>query len=293
MKKDITTLFIFIDDFCKAVDEYTEQHILPSEKKLPNPTRKPEMTMSEILTILLLFHQSPCKNFKYYYQSYVQLYKSEFPKMVSYERFVTLKKRVLKYMIYLLNWLSSLSKDTGINFIDSSSISVCHNKRISRNKVFKSVAKLGKSTKGWFFGFKLHLVINERGEIHSAKLTAGNIDDRAVVPDLTKNLRGLLFGDKGYIKAELFNELIGRGLKLVTGIKKTMKNKLMPLMEKLMLRKRSLIETVFDYLKNKFEIEHNRHRSIWNFLVHIISVLIVYCLKPTKPSIKNNFFLPA
>lgn len=293
MKKDITNLFVFIDDFCKAVDEYSNKYIISSDKKRSNPTRITEMTTSEILTITLLFHQSPCKNFKYYYKSYVQLYKAEFPKLVSYERFVILKKRVLKYMAYLLNWLTNLTKDTGINFIDSSSVAVCHNKRISRNKVFKGCAKLGKSTKGWFFGFKLHLVINENGEIHSAKLTTGSSDDRTVVPGLTKSLKGLIFGDKGYISTKLFNELFGRGLKLVTGIKKTMQNKLMPLMEKLMLRKRSLVETVFDFLKNKFEIEHTRHRSVYNFLVHILSVLIVYCLKTSKPSIKNNFSLPA
>lgn len=293
MKKDITELFAFIDDFCNAAHQFLNKTLIGKEIKAKKPTRAPEMSDSEIMTLVLLYHQSPCKNFKYYYNSYVQLYKLEFPKLVSYERFVQLKPRILQYLTMLMNWLIEQTSPTGVSFIDSTPIKVCHNKRIKRNKVFKGFGQIGKSTMGWFYGFKLHLIINDRGEIQSLRLTPGNVDDRKPVPSMTKHLVGLLFGDKGYIKADLFTELHERGLKLVTGIKKNMDNKLMLLLEKALLRKRSIIETVFDYLKNKFEIEHTRHRSIWNFLVHILSTLIVYSLKPTKPSIKRSFELPA
>lgn len=180
---------------------------------------------------------------------------------------------------------------TGISYIDATSIAVCHPKRISRNKVFAEIAKLSKSTYGWFFGFKLHLVINEKGEIQAFTLTKGNVDDRKPVPNLTKKLTGLLFGDKGYIKQDLFHELFNRGLKLVTNIRKGMKNMLMSLNEKILLRKRSIVETVFDNLKNKFEIEHTRHRSPINFFVHILSTLASYSLKTKKPSISCSFFV--
>ena len=179
---------------------------------------------------------------------------------------------------------------TGISYIDATSIAVCHPKRISRNKVFAGIAKLSKSTYGWFFGFKLHLVINEKGEIQGVTLTKGNVDDRKPVPSLTKKLTGLLFGDKGYIKKDLFLELFDRGLKLVTKVKKGMKNMLMSLNEKILLRKRSIVETVFDNLKNKFEIEHTRHRSPVNCLIHILFTLVAYSLKPKKPSITSTFF---
>lgn len=288
MKKDITELFVFIDDFCTATDSFINSYLIATNQKLINPTRVPQMTNQEIITIILLYQQSPCKNFKYFYNSYLHLYKGEFPKLVSYERFVALKPRILMYLQMLLHWLMSLSKKTGISFIDSTSINVCHNKRISSNKVFKGFAKLGKTTKGWFYGFKLHVVINEIGQIHSAKLTAGNVDDRIPVPRLVRHLTGLLFGDKGYIKSELFNSLYFKGLKLVTGIKKTMKNMPMILFEKQMLRKRSIIETVFDYFKNKFEMEHTRHRSVWNFLVHIMATLVAYSIKTNKPKVKMN-----
>lgn len=122
-------------------------------------------------------------------------------------------------------------------------------------------------------------------------VTKGNFDDRKPVPNLTKKLTGLLFGDKGYIKKDLFHELFDRGLKLVTSIKKGMKNLLIALNEKILLRKRSIIETVFGSLKNKFEIEHTSHRSLINFLVHIFSTLVSYSMQPKKPSISYTFFV--
>lgn len=122
-------------------------------------------------------------------------------------------------------------------------------------------------------------------------LTKGNVDNRKPLPTLTKRLTGLLFGDKGYIKKELFEKLFDRGLKLVTKVKKGMKNALISLKEKILLRKRSIIETVFDSLKNKFEIEHTRHRSPTNFLIHVFSVLISYSMQSKKPSISMPFFI--
>lgn len=138
---------------------------------------------------------------------------------------------------------------------------------------------------GWFFGFKLHLIINEYGQIIAFKLTPGNVDDRVPVPDLTQNIWGYLFGDKGYIKKELWSELWNKNIKLITPLQKNMKNKLMLFWEKIMLRKRSLIETVNDQLKNISQIEHSRHRSIINFLVNVVAGLIAYSFQPKKPSL--------
>jgi hypothetical protein len=217
------------------------------------------------------------------------LYRKEFPKMPSYERFVVLMPRVLYLFVILLTCM--LRKDSKTAYIDSTPINVCHPKRISRNKVFKGIAKLGKSTKGWFFGFKLHIVIDTKGNLMSVKMTKGNADDRSTVLQMTKDMTGFLFGDKGYISNELFLKLLARGLKLITGIKNNMKNILMSWNEKILLRKRSLVETVFDYLKNKFMIEHTRHRSFWNFLIHIVSTLVAYQMKPTKPQISMKYAL--
>lgn len=292
MKKDITELFVFIDDFCKAIDKYENQLLLPDAQPAQKPTRTCSMSTSEILTIMIMFQTSPCRNFKYFYKSYLQLYTPEFPTLLSYNRFVEIQKRCLSYLFILLNWFCIQNAGGLLHFIDSTRIVVCHNKRIYSHKVFAGLAERGKTTMGWFFGFKLHLVINTNGEIQGAMLTPGNIDDREPVNEITKRLSGLLFGDKGYIKQELFEELYARGLKLITNLRSNMKNKLVILHEKLMLRKRSLIETVNDILKNTFQLEHTRHRSVSNFLVHIASTLVAYCFRGKKPCAKFNNLIP-
>jgi hypothetical protein len=289
MKKDITELFIYIDDFCKQYQLFFQKQTLPTMRK---PTRTPGLTTSEIISIVLLFHQSPSKNFKYFYTSYLQQYKSEFPNLPVYNRFIELQQRCLGHFHALLMILCAMAKHNGLSYVDSTPIPVCHNKRIYRHKVFKGLAAKSKSTMGWFFGFKLHLVISEKGELLNAMLTPGNVDDRAPVRQMTAKLTGLLFGDKGYIDQVLFCDLFERGLKLVTGIKKNMKNKLVVLREKILLRKRSIIETVNGVLKENFEISHTRHRSVINGFIHIFSTLVAYALKSKKPAIKLHDLIP-
>ncbi|WP_256973214.1 IS982 family transposase [Nostoc sp. T09] len=174
---------------------------------------------------------------------------------------------------------------TGISFIDSTPIEVCHRCRAHAHKVFKGLVKWGKNSVGWHFGFKLHLIINDCGELLAFKLTSANVDDRVPVPAMTKDLIGKLFGDRGYISQKLFEELYGRGLQLVTKSKKKMKNRLVKLIDKILLRKRAVIESVNDHLKNMCQIEHSRHRSIFNFLVNLMAGLAAYTYLPKKPSI--------
>ena len=282
-------MFVFVDDFCKHFELILQENTLPSSKKT---TRVPGLTTSEIMSIVLLFHQSPAKNFKFFYTSYLQLYKLEFPNFPSYNRFIELQQRCLGHFHALLMILCAMTKQTGLAYIDSTCIPVCHNKRTSRHQVFKGLAALGKSTMGWFFGFKLHLIINEKGGLLSVQLTPGNFDDRKPVKKMATRLVGLLFGDKGYIDQNLFRDLFENGVKLVTGIKKNMSNKLMHLQEKILLRKRSIIETVNGVLKESFQISHTRHRSFVNGFIHIFSTLVAYALKSKKPSIKFNHLIP-
>ena len=174
---------------------------------------------------------------------------------------------------------------TGISFIDSMPLRVCHNRRILQHKVFDGVAQRGKNSMGYFYGFKLHLVINDRGEILAVQLTPGNVDDRKPVPELVKGLFGKLFGDRGYISKTLFETLYGDGLELVTKLRKNMKQRLLPVFDKLMLRKRALVESVNDQLKNISQIEHSRHRSVVGFMVNLVAGLIAYTYQAKKPSL--------
>jgi len=210
----------------------------------------------------------------------------EFPRTVSYNRFVELSQSVLMPMTIFLK-TCCLGSCSGISFVDSTPIRVCNNKRIKRNKVFKGIAEVGKSTMGWFYGFKLHIVINDRGEILNFAITQANVDDREPLKKerFLKAVFGKLFADKGYISEKLANILFVNDIHLVTSIRNNMKNSLMTMSDKILLRKRSVIETINDELKNIYQIEHSRHRSFANFITNIAAGLIAYSFFPKKPSI--------
>ena len=275
-------LFCAVDDFCKVFIPLWNITLI--QYGVVKRIREPRLSVSEIMTIIIHFHQSHYRDFKTYYLEYVcEHLGDEFPNLVSYNRFVELMPRVLLPLCCYLH--SRKGECTGISFVDSTRIAVCGNKRIRRNQVFKDVAKLGKSTMGWFFGFKLHLVVNDQGELLAFCVTQGNVDDRKPVPEMTKGLFGKLFGDKGYISQALFEQLFEAGIQLVTGIRKNMKNKLIPMIDKLLARKRSIIETINDQLKNISQIEHSRHRSVTNFMVNLVAGLLAYTHQEKKPAL--------
>jgi Transposase DDE domain len=278
---DFTSLFVDVDDFCQAFLPRWHRHLLQSRARQRN--RQPRLAFSEIMTILIGFHASHFRTFKHYYLMLLQQHQHDFPGLVSYSRFVELMPSTLTPLgLYLQCRFGSTC---GIAFVDSTPLAVCHPKRINRHHVFRAVAALGKSSKGWFLGFKLHLIINEQGELLGVQVTAGNVDDRVPVPQMAQRLWGKLFGDKGYISAALFKQLWETGVQLVTSIRRNMRNRLLPLWDKLMLRKRCLIETVNDQLKNIAQVEHTRHRSVCNFLVNLLAGLISYTHQPQKPTI--------
>lgn len=279
---DFTTTFVLIDDFCQHFEPKLQQWLLTDKRR--RRRRATRLALSEIMTILICFHTSHFRTFKHYYLHLLANHRSDFPGLVSYQRFVELMPRTI---IPLLAWVqSSRGEVTGISFIDSTALRVCHPKRISRNRVFDGVAQIGRSSMGWFYGFKLHLVISEQGELLSFCLTPGNVDDRHCVSRLARRLWGKLFGDKGYLSQKLFEELYAQGLKLITTVRSNMKNRLLELEEKILLRKRSLIETVNDMLKNVCQVEHTRHRSVGNFVVNLLGALAAYCQLPKKPSLR-------
>ena len=288
----ITEIFCIADDFCQHfASEMKKQPKLHAEDGKRSRNRRCEMSESEIITILMLYHFGDFKNFKHFYLHYICVHlKSEFPRALSYNRFVQIEHHVFIPMMFFLNTVC-FGNCTGITFVDSTKIAVCNNKRIYRNSVFQDIAKRGKNTMGWFYGFKLHLVCNDKGELLSFCLTPGNIDDRdpKTLQLLTKKLFGKLFADKGYISKSLFETLFSEGVHLVTGIKSNMKNRLMPLLDRILLRKRSVIETINDMLKNTCDVEHSRHRSIHNFIMNLIAALGAYCFFDKKPAIKVDF----
>ena len=279
----ITEIYCIADEFCKNFEQQTSSFLLGNKSKRP-----PKMSSAEVITITLLFHLSGFRTFKHFYIFYVQRHmKSEFPQTVSYNRFVEIQQSCIMPMVIFLK-TCCLGKCTGISFVDSTPIRVCNNKRINRNKVFKGFATTGKSTMGWFHGFKLHIVINDIGEILNFCITQANVDDREPLKNesFLRAVFGKLYADKGYISEKLQQLLFVDGVHLITNIRNNMKNSLMTMADKILLRKRSVIETVNDELKNICQIEHSRHRSFTNFVTNIIAGLIAYCFVPKKPAIK-------
>lgn len=279
----LVELFCHVDDFCQRFQPKWEREQLASGLKTRR--RAGQLCLSEIMTIVVHFHQSHYRNFKAYYQGYGQVQlKEAFPNLVSYARFVRLKARAIGPLSAYL--YSLFGQCSGISFVDSTSLAVWHNKRIPFHRVFDGLAGRSKTSMGWFYGFKLHLVVNDQGELLACQLTPGNVDDRQPVPRLAKRLYGKLFADKGYISKKLMQQLWQDfDVQLITKLRKNMHNRLMLMTDKILLRKRAIIETIIDQLKNISQIEHSRHRSPANFVVNVLAGLIAYCHQPVKPAI--------
>jgi hypothetical protein len=279
----ILELFCSVDDFWQQFAPQWQQDLLTSGQR--QRRRVTQLHPSEIMTILILFHQSHYRASKPINTQYVQCHlHGEFPTLVSYQRFVEVMPTVLVPLVASLH--TCMGQCSGISFIDSTPLAVCHTARIHTHRVFDGRAARGKTSVGWFYGFKLHLVVNHQGDLLAFCLTPGNVDDRHPVPKLAKGLLGKLVGDKGYLSLPLAQHLlVTQGLQLITKLRKNMHNRLLDWSDKLLLRKRAIIETITDQLKNISQIEHSRHRSPINFLVNLIAGLIAYCHQPKKPSL--------
>ena len=282
----VTELFCMADDFCKFFDAMMKKYTLKSDNKRAYH-RDSTMSKSEIMLIMILFHDSGYRCLKHFYVEKVCKHlRHLFPKVVSYNRFVELEKQVAVPLALFIKKVL-LGKCTGISFVDSTPLRVCRNQRIHIHKVFKGIAQRGKCSMGWFFGFKLHLICNEKGEVLNFIITPGDVDDRKQLEykAFVEFIYGKLVGDKGYIGKNLFQRLFVDGIQLITKLKSNMKGALMSVSDKLLLRKRAIIETVNDELKNIAQVEHSRHRSFENFIVNMLGAIAAYCVFPKKPCI--------
>ena len=279
MIDQLISTFCRIDDFCIIYHKELQSKSIDYKKKKVGV--KPRLSLSEIMTILIMYQAVRYKDFKTYYVEFIKIYwKHYFPTAPSYNRFVELIDIAMSPLIAFIS--SNHGKHTDLYFIDATKLPVCHNLRESRHKVFKGLAAKGKTSTGWFFGFKLHLLTNHIGEIVSINISPGNKDDRSFLTKLCKGLKGLVFGDRGYISKDKARLLEQQGLKLITTLKKNMKKVPRTRFEKAMLAKRSIIETIFDYLKNNLTLWHSRHRSINNAFTHLMAALAQFIISPIK-----------
>lgn len=277
-------MFLDIDDFCQSYEKWRS-----TQRSLPQSLDQwtSALHRSEAMTILVYYHHSGYKCFQYYYKRLVQgELKSYFPITYGYKYFLSLIPKCFDLIFLFAQWQCKTAQRTQIYYIDSKRLPVCHNKRIHSHQVFRGIAQRGKSSMGWFYGLKLHLVINNLGQINSFLFTSANFSDnnQFVLQYLLDELQGICFGDKGYL-SKLFEQFYLRGLKLVTKVRKNMKNQLVPLHEKYQLMKRGIIESVNDILMTVCDLEHTRHRSPANAMTHMIAAIIGYNYLPNKPKV--------
>ena len=290
----ITEIFLIVDEYCLLFEKNIDACItkLPDGPGKLTRNKPCGLSQSEVITLLICFHLSDYRTLKHFYKDYVCVHlQKEFPALLSYNRFVELQKTAaLPLLMYVMS--NCVGDCTGISFIDSTKLAVCKNQRIAEHRQFKDIAQRGHTSAGWFFGFKLHLIINDKGEIISFRLTRGNVADNNenLLLSLCKKLFAKLYGDRGYIvKQAVFEKLFFDGVQLITKIRSNMKNKLMSVYDKIMLRKRSVIECVMDSLKNICQAEHSRHRSIHGFIINVFAAIGAYHFLPKKPSIFSQF----
>lgn len=289
MLAPVVEIFCDIDDFCKSFYPAYESFLLLNRNRQRN--RPCRVQASEIMTIVVLFHMSHYRTFKdFFHNCILREMHSYFPNMVSYNRFVEIQTSVAHALIVYMK--CKAGKETGVYYVDSTPLAVCHNKRILRHKVFKDIAKRGKTSMGWFFGSKLHLVLNHQGEIMNFCITPGNVDDRKPLTQLLKDLKGIACGDKGYLSVEKAKTLAQKGITMVTRVKKNMKKRILSCFQKYCLSKRGMIETVIDQLKNLYQIQHTRHRNPSNFFTNLLAGLAAYTFKTNKITVPINKLTP-
>src|SRR5574344_2548282 len=285
----ITEIFFMTDEFNKVYCRMLEKYGLNAPKKIRKRSyhRDCRLSVAEVMTIMILFHASGYRCLKHFYLNEVCVnLRHLFPQVLSYNRFLELEKDVaIPLALFIKKVL--LGKCTGISFVDSTPLRVCKNQRIHIHRVFKGIAQRGKCSLGWFFGFKLHLICNEKGELLNFMITPGDVDDRRPLEykAFVDFIYGKLVGDRGYISKNLFERLFIDGIQLITKLKSNMKGALMSVSDKLLLRKRAIIETINDELKNIAQVEHSRHRCFDNFIVNMLGALAAYCCFPKKPCI--------
>ena len=270
-------------DFCQAFGPHWQARLLSQEAQ-PAKKRGPQAGLadSEIMTILVLYHSSQFRHFRTFYAGVVlSLLRAAFPKAPCYARFIAVTKQVWVPLTVFL--LSRMGRRTGIYYIDSTPLPVCHPRRINRHRVFAGLAERGKTSLGWFFGFKRPRAFNHDRQIVALTLTPGNVHDTTPVPALTQGLAGKLFADKGYVGKDLAQRLRRRGLILMTRMRRNMKRLPVSFFDKALLNGRNIVETIIGHIKEFSSLRLPKHRSVCNAFTHLTAAIVAYQINPLPP----------
>lgn len=288
----LVEIYIHCDDFFLSLETHRASYSLPANKRI----YERKMSDSERMAIVIFYHLSGIRCFKWYYNHIIRGYLSDyFPSAWSYSTFVEKMPELNLPLLILMALQQRAHSPTEANYVDSAPLVVCHNRRIKRHKVFKGLARRGKTSVGWFYGFKLHLIINQIGQIVFTRLSAGNITDNnhIMLQTMAECINGYVYGDKGYI-TKIIDQLREKGFNLIHKVRSNMKKQKIAAHHKAYLRKRGLVECVIDFLKHICNIEHSRHRSPYNFMVNLLAGICAYEFIDQKPRIgMASKFFPA
>jgi hypothetical protein len=270
-----------VDEFINTIMNYPIGKMIREQWEGKRGPKK-HLSLAEIITLNILRFYLRIHDLKTFHRLVWNAYRDYFPGLPNYENFLKATNQslpaIVVFMKYLL-FLTRMGKGEGKYFIDSTALSVCETPYISAHRVTKGYASRGKSSKGWFFGFKLHGVCTKDGGLMDIFFTAGNVHDSQVIMEITKELEGVFVGDPGYLlKEEVFWELYERHRHIMSATRKNMKQ-VMSGEQKQLLRDRSCIETVWGVLKERFQLVYHLARGMTGLFRHYVYSLVSFLLR--------------
>jgi hypothetical protein len=274
-------IYCFVDDWIKGVVSNLRYALTRPGKDLP-PIKKHKLTIAELVSLAIFRFFTGHRNWKDFYQHITTYHKKDFSELPKYKNFLVAINQLSFLALILLegfmNIFKRFTRISDLKFADSTKLQVCHIKREFSHKVCYGLARKSKSSMGWFYGFKLHIICNELMQILNLKITAGNVDDRKGLAMIWNDIFGMIIADAGYIGKDWQAKAFSLNKCLLTGVKANMK-KLMTETEEYMLHLRQRVECVFSVLKLRFGMENTLPRSPLGYLAHYIWSITAYQFK--------------
>ncbi|PJI36520.1 IS982 family transposase [Acinetobacter pseudolwoffii] len=279
-----TELFCVTDDFFLKFEATYWQFLMQSHRF--SRIRAAHLSLSEITFIAIWYKCSHFTNFKAFFTWLKQDKSSLFNSLPCYQRMIHLIN-THQLALHALHVALMKGQRSQYLWIDSTTLPVCKNQRIQRHKSLAEIASRGKSSMGWFYGCKLHIVMNQLGEVVCSALSNGHVADIRMVEHLVEGLEAKLYADRGYISQDLKNRLKEQGIDLITYHRKNMQAIQLSESDEYHLKQRNKIETLFSLLKGQYNLVTNKARSMAGFLSGIYASLCAYQLThQNKPKIQ-------
>lgn len=270
---DLVQVFCLMDDICKSLSLVKEKN--------PKGGRPSCLTLSEVLTITLMQKEYAIENKKALWKYVNNHHKNDFPRLGCYKSFCVTLNRLAPEILKVITIFCRINKEKSgiLKFIDSTKLEVCKIWRAGSHKTMKALAKKSKSTTGWFYGLKLHIVCDDNGNLLYIAFTTANIDDRRILEKALKNFENSIFGaDAGYCGKNMQKEAKENDNIVLAAVRKNMKTIATEFDQKV-LNLRSVVERCFSVMKTRLNLVSTLARSVNGYLAHYIRTLFMYIFK--------------